>query len=118
MKDRKPLINTGKKEELEAASQRQASSGLCSTCKDAPICTFPRTPLKAVWQCEEFDGYETPAREPAAMSPASKSASRFSPSEKEFSSDRYKGLCTICDDREACIFPKSPEGVWHCEEYS
>lgn len=29
----------------------------------------------------------------------------------------YKGLCSNCDNREECVFPKPEGGVWHCEEY-
>jgi hypothetical protein len=30
---------------------------------------------------------------------------------------RFMGLCSICEIREACRFPKPEGGVWHCEEY-
>ncbi len=28
-----------------------------------------------------------------------------------------RGLCSICEGREACTFVKPEGGVWHCEEY-
>jgi hypothetical protein len=34
--------------------------GLCSTCTNDKACTFPRK--YPVWQCEEFNGYETTDR--------------------------------------------------------
>ena len=27
------------------------------------------------------------------------------------------GLCSNCDHRVDCTFPKNEGGVWHCEEY-
>ncbi len=30
---------------------------------------------------------------------------------------KYKGLCSNCDNRHDCMFPKPEGGVWHCEEY-
>ena len=35
-------------------------AGLCSTCKNASSCTFPRDPNKPVVHCEEFDSGEAP----------------------------------------------------------
>ncbi len=103
-------------EKRGAASKRKAFSGLCSTCKDAPVCTFPGIPQTPVWQCEEFAGYENPSGKSAPIDP--ENASGFSPHREERNSDRHKGLCVICDGRETCMFPKPPGGVWHCEEYS
>jgi hypothetical protein len=28
-----------------------------------------------------------------------------------------KGLCLNCENREACKYPISDAGVWHCDEY-
>ena len=30
---------------------------------------------------------------------------------------RYRGLCSNCEERRSCAFPKPEGGVWHCEEY-
>ena len=30
---------------------------------------------------------------------------------------KNRGLCSICEDREVCAFPKPEGAVWHCEEY-
>ena len=88
--------------------------GLCSTCKHASDCTFPRDPHKPVLCCEEFDsgdavpvktmGHDTlpPVRPQGAG---------------EESSAKYMGLCTNCENRGSCIFPKPEGGIWHCEEY-
>ena len=31
--------------------------------------------------------------------------------------DKHRELCTICEDKNVCVFPKPEGGVWHCEEY-
>jgi hypothetical protein len=30
----------------------------------------------------------------------------------------HLGLCSNCDHRVNCTFPKAEGGVWHCEEYA
>ena len=30
---------------------------------------------------------------------------------------QYKGLCSTCEIRETCSFPKPEWGVWQCDEY-
>jgi hypothetical protein len=30
---------------------------------------------------------------------------------------KFKGLCSSCEDRHVCIYPKPAGGVWRCEEY-
>ena len=29
----------------------------------------------------------------------------------------YRGLCSLCENRTTCTYPKPEGGVWHCEEY-
>jgi hypothetical protein len=31
--------------------------------------------------------------------------------------ETYAGLCMNCRHRATCGHPKSPGGVWHCEDY-
>ena len=88
--------------------------GLCSTCKNAPACTFLRDPRKTVVCCEEFDGDLPRARKPTAKerSPLSQSYAA-----RDEDSARFSGLCSNCENRKSCVFPKPEGGVWHCEEY-
>ena len=30
---------------------------------------------------------------------------------------REMGLCSHCENREFCTYPKPEGGVWHCDEY-
>jgi DNA-binding NtrC family response regulator len=32
-------------------------------------------------------------------------------------STKFLGLCSNCDNRETCAYPKPEGGVWRCEEY-
>jgi len=88
--------------------------GLCSTCVNAPDCTFPRTPGQAVFHCEEFDGGRPLLREMAGAERAAQTAPRAA---KKKDSVKFIGLCSNCDNRKTCVFPKPKSGVWHCEEY-
>lgn len=90
--------------------------GLCSTCKNAPTCIFPRDPERPVLQCEEFDYAIAPVITAGKdFSPANDSWVRSSAEEKGFS--KYMGLCSNCENRRTCIYPKPEDGVWRCEQY-
>jgi hypothetical protein len=93
-----------------ATSERQ---GLCSGCKKAQECVFPRDPGKPVLECGEFEGFPSaPSSFPKAnIHPAD------SPEGQAGEKVEFKGLCKDCENRKTCTFPKSEGGVWHCEEY-
>ena len=88
--------------------------GLCSTCKNAPFCTFSRDRQKPVLNCEEFE---------VDTDPLVKNAENDDPVEivsadagkKDL--NKFTGLCINCDNRRTCTFPKPEGGIWHCEEY-
>jgi len=88
--------------------------GLCSTCKNAPGCTFPRDPNEPVLHCEEFYGEEP---SPIESTGKDRSPPTLSYVAKERESAESVGLCGDCEDRETCMFPKLEGGIWHCEEY-
>ncbi|MBN2378561.1 hypothetical protein JXM67_02005 [candidate division WOR-3 bacterium] len=81
--------------------------GLCSTCKNAKDCVFPRSVEHPIMHCDEFVGYEGPRTKaiPRIAKPSSKEEVEF------------KGLCRNCENRHHCVFPKPAGGVWHCDEY-
>lgn len=97
--------------------------GLCSTCKNASTCTYPREPDRPIFSCCEREGYEECE---GSVSLALVSAGNIFPRppgsvaksltmERESGID--KGLCRNCANRETCTFPKPEGGVWHCDEY-
>ena len=95
-----------KAEEKKTAAKRAPEPlGLCSTCRLAATCTFPRQPGRTVRFCDEFEGEEkVEETKPKA-------------STKKVVVNELKGLCRLCDKADTCTFPKAEGGVWHCEEY-
>jgi len=88
--------------------------GLCSNCKNAPFCTFPRDPDKPTFYCEEFEIEEpTPIRTTREERP--QATEPYVAEGKD--STRFTGLCSDCENRQTCVFPEPEGGVWHCEEY-
>jgi hypothetical protein len=91
----------------QAHKAKVVYKGLCSTCKNASTCTFPRDVNRPVMHCDEFDGYE---------GPKTKVIPRLKP-EVDTDETVLKGLCRNCEERHHCTYPKPAGGVWHCDEY-
>jgi hypothetical protein len=87
--------------------------GLCMSCRNASVCTFPRDPAMPAFYCEEFE-IETPVSDITA-----EKRQQFvtGPAAVKKDSSGLAGLCIDCEGRKTCSFPKSEGGVWHCEEY-
>lgn len=98
-------------------SQQRLDQGLCSCCKGASTCTYPKTSGRPILECDEFDGILAPPlglvhpRNVAPMDPAHQANPRGSDFKE------YRGLCSNCEQRSTCTYPKLEGGVWHCEEY-
>ena len=105
------------KKEENAYVDKNRYLGLCSYCKSAPNCTFTRDPNRPVCECDEFVGFTyasvgIPNQKNASLKHLSKNPL---PSEDPF--HLYKGLCSQCEERANCIYPKPEGGVWHCDEF-
>ncbi len=87
--------------------------GLCMSCRNASSCTFPRDPAKPAYYCEEFE-IETP---PSIMSPGKEQPLATGPDAIDKDSMKFIGLCSDCESRKSCAFPKPEGGVWRCEGY-
>jgi len=87
---------------------------LCSTCKNASFCAFPRDTGKPVFYCEEFE-IEKPAPIKTTRKERPQATESYATEGKD--STKFIGLCSDCENRQTCVFPKSEGGVWHCEEY-
>jgi hypothetical protein len=90
--------------------------GICSTCKHEEVCIYPRNGGQIVLNCGQFEPCppmpsRPPEKDQMELEELWKKSSRDKPG-KEF-----KGLCSNCEDRHTCIYPKPAGGVWHCEEY-
>ena len=98
-------------------TQKGFDQGLCSCCIGAATCTYPKTPGRPILECEEFDGILAPPlglvppRSVAPLNPARQASPRGSDFKE------YRGLCSNCELRATCTYPKPEGGVWHCEEY-
>lgn len=84
---------------------------LCSNCKNAPTCTFPKDPDRPSLYCEEFEIEELPQKKITRTPPID---SHFT---KEKDTNGLKGLCSDCENHRTCGFSKPEGGIWHCEEY-
>ena len=86
--------------------------GLCMNCKNASSCTFPRDPAKPAFYCE---GFEVEPSVSIVKPPKEQSSVPGLSADKD--STKFIGLCSDCENRENCTFPKPEGGIWHCEEY-
>lgn len=100
---------------VRESTQAQEYQGLCTLCAQSESCTFPRSPERAVRECEEFEGM--------TMEPAEKFIrDRQRDFKKEAmqgdqSTSSLKGLCKTCASNTQCTFPRPEGGIWHCEEF-
>jgi hypothetical protein len=85
--------------------------GLCSTCRQGETCVFPKNPGRPFLECEEFDGLTLPS--PKALGPES----GWTVLEQDKFLGKHLGLCSNCEGRTTCVFPKPERGVLQCEEY-
>ena len=97
-------------------AEKMETRGLCSTCRNAVGCAYLQQAESPVLQCEEFDGYQPPRRSAGVPGARSASPPLGSDAGEEDASD-YRGLCSDCEDRRTCTFPRPEGGVWRCEEY-
>jgi hypothetical protein len=88
------------------------AAGVCAACKYDPDCICQATSVGVILQCDQFElGFGEPVVAPAqtiarpAFHPGGSTNGRL-------------GLCSNCEHREACIYPKPEGGVWRCEEYA
>ncbi len=101
------VLTEEKKKTTAPVEKKKAHTplGLCSTCKLAATCAFPREAGRPVRFCDEFEGEE----KVEVVKPKVKA--------KKSTVNDLKGLCRLCDKASTCTFPKHEGGVWHCEEY-
>ncbi len=106
-------------EAMRILSNKKQVQGLCLSCANAPECTYAKDPDRPVLQCEECDPgtFHTLTVSadpfPSGVTPSSPTA----PLPEGQAPDRYRGLCSLCEECATCTYPKPEGGVWHCEEY-
>jgi hypothetical protein len=106
-----------------ALSPTTSYLGLCSTCKRAATCTYPRDPRRPILSCCEHEGREE-CEGSVSLALLSHGSIFGQPPElvaTSLAAERDmrvdKGLCRNCANRGTCTFPRPEGGVWHCEEY-
>ena len=87
---------------------------LCSNCENATDCTFQKDPQKSSIYCEEFEVDKSPS---AKMTGKEKPLPTASADAEPKDLCKFIGLCSNCNNRRTCVFPKPEGGIWHCEEY-
>ena len=95
--------------------ERHELKGLCMTCNHAGFCSHLARATSAIWWCEEFDD-SGPVRSRSEVVVALVSPSPSSRTQPSVPRSTPPGLCANCTNLP-CALPKSPTGVWHCEEY-
>jgi len=91
---------------------RSEARGVCAVCEHELDCIYRTNSNGMALECAEFQmPLPRPADPPVSFSPRT-------PSNNGRGSTGFLGLCSNCDHRETCIYPKPEGGVWRCEEYA
>jgi len=85
--------------------------GVCSACIHGSECLLEAEAGRVILQCEQFE-----MAFPVEEVRPTRTQSRTLPT-KGTTSSKYSGICSNCENREACSYPKPEGGVWRCEEY-
>jgi len=95
-----------------------AREGICKQCVNAQYCTYPKTKGRPVMFCGEFEGYP-PVKTPnvSNIKDTRPVVSPSQPRKTEEPVTIFRGLCSTCENRNDCEYPKPEGGVWRCEEY-
>ena len=97
---------------VRATPQYQPSYiSLCASCRHNTDCMFQKDRRSLSFYCEEFEIDPGPV---ATISPVE---TMPLPALQESDGESFIGLCSNCDNRRTCDFPKPEGGIWHCEEY-
>jgi len=96
---------------------KREASGLCSCCNSYKTCTYTIDPERPILQCEEFDGIVPPFLHRVPRGKIVPAVPEMTPDPSMSDLNSYRGLCSLCEDRTTCTYPKPEGGVWHCEEY-
>jgi NADH-quinone oxidoreductase subunit E len=83
--------------------------GVCIICRRRDACMLAVEPGHPVWTCAEF--------EPLAAS-GGPLPPHLAALAARGSAGPAEDLCSSCESRAGCDFPRPEGGVWHCEGYS
>lgn len=92
-------------------------SRLCTACIHSPVCAYLRCGRQPVLSCREFDDGEEGSARSAGVDEARRPETQAQTSEDGGELPESLGLCTTCEHRETCTFPRPEGGIWQCEEF-
>ena len=92
-------------------------AGLCSNCKHAPTCTYPRDPSRPVLQCDEHRCVGSATGKTGGTDSLAAGAVQNGPEVQAEGPTSYMGLCSDCESRHTCVLATHEGGIWQCEEY-
>lgn len=101
-------------DELERAQQRMdqlVQASLCANCRHIGDCAFLSKACSPIQNCEM---YECGLSEKPRLVVVKKTCAAVEEPESRIAP---AGLCITCENLNSCNLPKSPGGVWMCEEY-
>lgn len=91
-------------------SKTALASGVCAACQHSPGCIYEASASSVILQCEQFElAFPAPTAQPIC--------GELERMFGETENSTLIGLCSNCDNRRTCIYPKPEGGVWHCDEY-
>ena len=92
-------------------SNSNAAMGVCAACKYDPDYIYEALSGGVILQCEQFElAFPAQVARPTSARPRA-----WSGNAKD--TGGYAGLCSNCENRSSCVYPKPEGGVWHCDEY-
>jgi hypothetical protein len=112
---KKAAISTRPKSKKMFSKERETALGICLCCNLFRACTYPKDPERPILQCEEFDGNAPSSLKRVPHGKIVPENLRKTP--RVSAASPYRGLCSLCEDRVTCTYPKLEGGVWHCKEY-
>jgi len=60
---------------------------------------------------------KSPPEKPCQGSKASRRTAKVPRKSSADANGKYEDLCSSCEKRESCSYPRPVGGVWHCEGY-
>ncbi len=100
---------------MTSNDKRMETCGLCPICRRSGDCQYQKMVPQPIRQCEEFEAYESLPTKTVLKGTQLNAGVQARVEAKD--SGKYKGLCSTCENRETCTFPRYEGGVWHCTEF-
>lgn len=84
---------------------------ICYNCASQHSCSMLANSVTPVIQCEMYECCSS------EKNPAGEQQMLAVDSADEYNAVHLLGLCSNCENRLSCSWPKPASGIWHCEGY-